>query len=134
MRNLILGLLATALVGAGLVAVPASAGAAPYPGSVRTTTIATGPAKFKQGHRPKTTAKVSAAGNARPVGQLKVRYQRKQGGFTATKTVKYKGKKVSFRGPKLKKRGKYVVRVQYRPKSDSVWTKSTDSYTFKVVK
>ena len=131
MRRAVTGLIVAAALALGSITV---AVADPYPGTVGTVADADGARKVHRGKKPTTKVRVRAAGNAKPVGRLKVTYSRVDGGFRATKTVKYSGKSVSFKGPRVKKRGKYKVLVRFDPKPESVFKKSRDSYRFKVVK
>lgn len=130
MKKLFVGLFATLLMGAGLVGVtPGSAVAAcPYTGCVTTSTDAGGPHRLASGHRPRTVVKVSAAGNPKPSGSLRVTYERVKGGFSETITKGYSGGVERFRGPVLKKEGRYTVTVKFVPGSNSVWKKSADGY------
>lgn len=133
MKSLVLGLLAALVVSLGLVTVPTAA-TEPYPGSVATSASASGPSTIQRGHRPTSKVLVRAAGNAKPVGKIRVSYVRTRGGFSASKNIRYYGEAVSFPGPSLTRRGKYRVSTTFVPKKGSVWQRSATSYTLKVIK
>lgn len=134
MRKWIFVLLVPVLVSAGLVAISPGVSAEPYPGTVETTPKSGGPDRVKKGKRPKTHVNVKTSGNAKPEGRLRVTYTRKAGGFKRTKTMPYEGGRVVFRGPKLKKPGKYFIKVTFLPAKDSVYKRSTRTYRIKVVR
>ncbi|MDP3894674.1 hypothetical protein [Nocardioides sp.] len=134
MKKILLAVLATALVAGGAASAPTAVAAEPYPGTVMTSTDAGGPRKMQAGKRPKSSVYVKTAGNGRAVGTIRVRYQHKASGTSRFKSVAYKGKRVTFFGPKLAKVGPWQIRAIFQPKSGSVWKTSRDSYSLKVIK
>ncbi len=134
MKRLIVGLLFAALSVCGLVAVSsAPAGADPYPGTVQTTVVVKHKKKVPVRHRIKIKVTVTAAGNAQPTGQVKIKVKRVGGGAKKFKrTVSYAGGTVKFRTGKLKRPGRYKVKVKYIPPAGSVFTPSKAISKFKV--
>jgi hypothetical protein len=134
MKKLIIGLFAAILMGSGLVAFTggSAVAACPYTGCVDTTTNASGDTSLERGDRPVTTVKVKTDGNATPKGDIKMIYQRVKGGFYRTKTVSYSGGKVEITGPRLKKLGRYTVTAKFIPNDNSVFARSSDSYSLRV--
>lgn len=134
MKKMLLAVLATVLLGGGAVSVPTATAAGEYPGTVPTATDAGGPHKAGYGKKPKSSVYIKTAGNGKPVGSIRVQYFHKASQTSRYKTVGYQGQRVTFFGPELRKVGGWQLRFAFRPKSDSVWKKSQDSYSLKVVK
>ena len=134
MKKTLTALLATAVLVGGAVGAPTTASAEEYPGTVATATDASGPHRMTVGKKPKSTVFIKTAGTGKPVGSVKVQYLHKASGTSRYKTVGYQGKKITFFGPALKKRGAWRLRFTFQPKSGSVWKSSRDSYSLNVVK
>jgi hypothetical protein len=134
MKKTLLAVLATALIGGGVVATPTIAAAEEYPGTVATATDAGGPRKMTAGKKPKSSVYVKTAGTGKPVGSIRAQYFHKASKTSRYKTVAYNGKRVTFFGPTLKRAGAWQLRFVFRPKAGSVWKSSKDSYSLKVVR
>lgn len=133
MKKILLAVLATVLIAGGAGNAPTMA-AEEYPGTVATSTDAGGPRQMQAGKSPKTSVYVKTAGNAKPVGTIRVRYFHKASETSRYKSVAYNGKRVTFFGPKLARVGNWQIQAVYQPKGGSVWKSSRDSYSLKVVK
>ena len=119
---------AALLICAGLVAGSTTAAqAAPYPGTVRTSTALSGKTVVKLGKRAVVKVKVSTAGTARPRGKVKLIVDPQRGGVTFSITKVYAGNSVTFRTPKLMKRGPYTLTAKYLPPPRSVFKRSSKS-------
>lgn len=133
MKKTLLAVLATVLVVGGGASAPTSA-ADEYPGTVTTATDVGGPRKMAVGKKPKSSVYVKSAGNAKPVGSIRVQYLHKASQKSRFTTVKYRGKRVTFFGPKLTRVGAWKVSALFRPQVGSVWKTSKDSYSLKVIR
>lgn len=136
MKKLIAAIATLALMTLGLVAVSGGAASAgtEYPGTVDTSTVASGN-NVKKGSRVKTKVNVTSASDAPEVGSVKITWKRVNGGFSKTITFEYAGGGAqTFTGPKLRKRGKYKGTAKYIPNDGSIFKSSSDTYTFKVVR
>lgn len=134
MKKLVAGAIGALMVSAGLVA---SAGIAahadPYPGTVDTTTTASAAKTVKKNRTANVCGKVEVTnGSGTPVGRLTISV--KGPNFSDSDKFGYAGGKVCFRTGKLKKTGKYTVKVSFDAKSGTVYKDSSDSTSFKVVK
>jgi hypothetical protein len=119
---------AALLICAGLVAGSTTAAQAdPYPGTVRTSTAISGKTVIKLGKRAVVKVRVSAAGNPRPRGKVKLTVDPQRGGVTFSLTKAYVGNRVTFRTPTLMKRGAYTLTAKYIPPSGSVFKPSSKS-------
>lgn len=133
MKRLIIGLFSAILMSTGLVAFAgSSATAAPYPGTVFTACDAGGGHRVHSGDSPHSWLRVKTAGNGTPRGSFTATYQLVHGDSAKSVTGKYKGGKKSFSGPKLGAEGRYQVRVNFHPRSGSVYKPCHDSYTLRV--
>lgn len=130
----VLAVLTTGLLAWGPVGAPAASAVEVYPGTVVTSTDAGGPRKVATGKRPKSSVYVKTAGTAKPVGSFRVQYFHKASKTSRYKTVGYQGKRVTFFGPPLRKRGTWQIRATFQPKPGSVWKSSRDSYSLKAIR
>ena len=134
MKKLLAAIVATALMGLGLVAVssqPASA-ACPYTACINTATSVRTPAQKRAGKSVPIKVIVTAPGNVVPRGTVKVevfRYGKKK----YTSNLPYAGGQITFVTQTLK-RGVHVVNVTFTPDPGSVWNASSASTTFKIKK
>lgn len=134
MKKIVLAVLATVLIGGGVVGTPTIAAAEEYPGTVATATDIGGPRKMTAGKKPKSSVYVKTAGTGKPVGSIRVQYFHKASKTSRFKTLAYNGKRITFFGPQLKRVGAWQVRAVFRPKAGSVWKSSKDSYSLTVVR
>ena len=136
----IIGLLSALLMAAGLVGFTsgsASADCTAYTGCVNTTTEVNAPNRdISQFNVARIRVRVSPnAGNAQPTGEVKVVVRRNRDGKVYYRETKaYEGGKVVFITLELTKRGKYTVTARYIPTNGSVFNRSTDTDTFRVVR
>ncbi|WP_139977444.1 Ig-like domain repeat protein [Nocardioides litoris] len=139
MKRLVLGLLATLLVAAGLVSAsstPASA-ACPYTNCIQTSLNSEGPRVIRQGKKATIKVGVRAAGNVYPTGTVRFTvYKKGQRGsiFQRTKNVSPAERYVSrtrFTTPRLSP-GTYTIRMRYTPTAGSVFKVSTNKRTLTV--
>ena len=134
MKKLLSAIIATALMGLGLVAVsaqPASA-ACPYTACINTATSVRTPATKRAGKSVPIKVIVVAPGNATPRGVVKVevfRYGKKK----YTSNLPYAGGQITFVTQTLKK-GIHVVNVTFTPDPGTVWNASSASTSFKIKK
>jgi hypothetical protein len=127
-KRLIAGIVAALLICAGLVAGSTTAAQAdPYPGTVRTSTSLSGKSVIRLGKRAVVKVKVSTAGNTRPRGKVRLIVKPRRGGATFSVTKMYVGNRVTFRTPKLKKRGAYTLTAKFLPPPRSVFRPSSSS-------
>lgn len=132
MKKLIIGLFASVLMSTGLVAFTGSSATAdPYPGTVATNCHASGQSLVRKNRAPKSKLRVSTAGNGTPMGSLRATYKRLPGSSKSV-TRGYPGGTKSFRGPRLRKAGRYKVTVKYLPSANSVFKPCRDSYRLRV--
>jgi hypothetical protein len=135
MKKLIVGLLASFMVAAGLVAfssTPATA-ACPYTACIATTTTAN--AAAVKVRRPATvTVRVKAArsGNTPVRGSLTVTVKRVGGGFSKVIRSSYTGSAKKVRTPRLNKKGRYTVVVRFTPARNSIYKASNGRDSFRV--
>ena len=135
MKKYFAGLLATLMMVAGLVAFSGgNATAAPYAGTVKTFTRIDAPNKVKRTHSARIGVRVTSDGNREPKGRVTITVTRSRSGYHFKDSVAYRGDKVYFRTTKLRKLGKYVVRVKFDRKPGSVFTDSDNTDSFKVVR
>ena len=128
--------IAAVMLAGGLVTFamsPASA-ACPYSGCVPTYTFIDNPNKVKRGQKAKICVRVGSDGNGRPVGSVSIRVVRSTGGFRYLDNKKYNDWKECFTTPKLKKRGKYVIRARFDRNPNSRWQDSGTVSNFRVVR
>jgi hypothetical protein len=138
MKKLIVGLLASFMVAAGLVAfssTPATA-ACPYTACIKTTTKVSVPAKIKVRRNATVSFRVAPArsGNAAVRGSVTVTVKRDGGGFSKVIRTSYTGGTKRVRTPRLTKTGRYGVRVVFTPARNSIYKASVGRDTFRVVK
>jgi hypothetical protein len=135
MKTLI-GLFTALLMAAGLVAVsspPASAACNSYSGCVKTTTKASAPSKVSKRRKATVCGSVKAvSSNATPRGNLRFTVTRNGGKYSFARTIPYGGGKMCVVTTKLRKPGRYTVRVAYLPQKNSIFNASSDSAGFKV--
>lgn len=134
MKKFITAILAAALMSFGLVGVSSGSATAacPYTGCIATETSISGPAVLKRGTHPKFRVAVETNGNAEPRGTIKLIIKRKAGGFYQARTAYYGGEPKVLVGPKLWKRGGYIVTAKFIPRPGSPWARSSDSLGLKV--
>jgi hypothetical protein len=134
MKKLFAAIIGAALMFSGLVSVAGSAHAAaePYPGSVKTRTIAEGLAT-KESHAAKVYVKVTSYGNGAPSGKLEFTFVHKRSGKADGFTRAYDAdaKRYTFHGLRP---GTYAVVVNFVPPEDSVYKPSTAKTRTKVRK
>ena len=119
MKKLIAGIIGTVLMASGLAATATSAdaAAAPYPGTVKTRTIAVG-LKAAKPHVAKVFVKVTSYGNGQPTGRLEFNFVKKANGKTYAFTRSYDGvHRYKFHGMQA---GTYAVVVNFIPPDSSV--------------
>ena len=133
MNRLVVGLLFAVLTVGGLVGIASpTATADPYPGTVQTHVVIKAKKKVAVGRRGKVKVSVTASGNARPTGTVRVVVRRIGGGYKLRLNVSYNGGTVKVKTSRLKKAGRYKVKVKYLPPAGSVFTKSKGQGVFKV--
>jgi hypothetical protein len=137
--KLVASLIATAaMTFSVLVAVPTTATAAPYPGTVATTCSFQVPGSVRKGHKLFVTYRVRASGNAHPSGVVKIRVYRvkRNGSFDFNRLASR-----SYTGPAFKttsvgtfkKKGKYATKIWFVPRRGSVYKSSHSAFhTFRV--
>ena len=125
MKRLIAGIVGTVLMASGLAAVTTStadAAQAPYPGTVKTRTIAVG-LKASKPHVAKVFVKVTSYGNGKPTGSLEFNFVKRANGKTYSFTRSYDGvHRYKFHGMQA---GTYAVVVNFIPPDNSVYKSST---------
>ena len=130
MKKLIVGLVATMMVTLGLVATSeVTATAAPYPGSVRTSTSAVGLGPF-QGRAKVFVRVISPSG--KPKGALNFTFVNRKSGKTFSFNRNYGGSPHTFSFGGLAK-GTYTVLVTFNPGSSSKWKASTSRTRVRVL-
>jgi hypothetical protein len=124
MKKLIASLFTALCMTVGLVAVSggAPANAAPYPGTVKTTTVVKAPAKVKHSHKDVKIKPVVRAGSTSPKGTVTMTVKL---GHKVIKKITRTYKAGRYFTVKLAKKGKYTVTVVFTPAKNSVWKKST---------
>ena len=134
MKKFVAGAVGAVMMSAGLVASAGTAAHAdPYPPTVATTTTAFVAKKVKQNRSANVCGTVTVtSGSGTPVGT--VTFKVKRGKFSLSKSFGYAGGKICYRTGKLKKTGKYKVKVIFDAKPGTVYKDSSDSASFKVVK
>ena len=140
MKKMIIGLFSAVLMAAGLVGLSGGAAQADctaYTGCVNTNTKVNAPNRdVAQNNVARIRVRVSpTAGNAQPVGEVKVKVRRNRDGKVYYRETKaYEGGKIVFISPELAKRGKYTVTARFIPMNGSVFNSSSDTDTFRVVR
>lgn len=121
MKKLIVGMIAAALMTTGLVAAGQTAAtAAPYPGTVATSTQAAG--VTTRAPRAKVFVKVTSP-EGRPSGRLTFTFVRAKGGTTYTFGRSYQKKASTYTFGGLKP-GRYTVLVSFVPPESSKYKPS----------
>lgn len=130
MKKLLAGILGAALITAGLVsASSAPSTAAPYPGTVKTRTIAVGIAS-KVSHQAKVYVKVTSYGSGAPKGHLELTFVHKKSGKVYSFSRSYDGAhKYKFNDLRP---GTYAVVVNFIPPDESVYKASSAKTRCKV--
>ena len=135
MQKFFASLIAAVVMTAGLVAFSGgTATAAPYTGTVPTSTRIDAPNTVKINRRATVGVKVTSNGNAEPKGRVTISVTRALGGYRFTDNRAYTGSRINFTTTKLRKLGKYIVRVKFDRKPGSVFMDSDNTDTFKVVR
>lgn len=139
MKKFFASILVAMLMAAGLVATTGGSAqaACPYTGCIATNTKVNAPNDDVARHNfARIRVRVKAPGsNAEPTGQIKVVVRRKADGEVYYRERKaYEGGKLVFITPKLHKLGKYFVVARFRPPANSVFTRSTGTDSFRVVR
>ncbi|WP_395690758.1 hypothetical protein [Nocardioides sp.] len=129
MKKFIIGLVATVMVAVGLVATSeVTASAAPYPGTVATSTSAVGLGPFR--HKAKVFVRV-ISNSGKPHGRLNFTFVNKKSGKVKSFSRQYGGGGHTYTFSPLKK-GKYGVLVTFMPRNGSKWKPSTGKTHVKV--
>jgi len=105
-----------------LVAVPAPATAAPYPGTVATRCSYAVPGAVKRNRQLRVAYRVAARGNARPSGTVYFAvYKATRRGlkFVRLAANRYTGPRIQFRSLGKFKKGQYYTRMAFRPGSQN---------------
>ena len=135
MQKFFASLIAAVVMTAGLVAFSGgTATAAPYTGTVATSTRIDAPNTVKVNRRATIGVKVTSDGNAEPKGRVTISVTRALGGYRVTDNRAYTGSRINFTTTKLRKLGKYIVRVKFDRKPGSVFMDSDNTDAFKVVR
>jgi hypothetical protein len=116
----------------GLAVSTAPAGAAPYPGTVKTFCHLS--VVDSSGSQVKLAVKVGSVGNGEPEGRATVTLDRKGSGGQSTQSTAYQGGRevLEFNG---RKPGKYTATLDFNSKpADSVYKNCSDSISFKVTR
>lgn len=137
LKKTLVTLLTTALMGAGLAGASSfstsAAAADPYVGTVPTLCDSGGPHGLARGKSPRSSLYIKPAGSGRPKGSVRVQYiHLPTDTVRGTRTLTYSGKRINFRGPKLKKPGRWLIRSTFSTPSRSVYQGCKDSYTLTV--
>lgn len=135
LKKIVLAVLSTVLVAGGLVPLASATASAaePYTGTIVTLCDASGQHRIESGRSARSSLYVKPAGNGKPKGAVLVQYIFKSTKkVIKTKNVSYSGRRVTFRSPKLTKRGRYVVRLTFKPGASSVFKGCKDSYSLTV--
>ncbi|WP_121256224.1 hypothetical protein [Nocardioides ferulae] len=136
MKKILAGTFATLMMGSGMVALtsaPATAG--PYTGTVETSTSIDAPAKVRKGAKARICVTVTAVdSDTRPKGRITVRAMHGTKGLQSLKTKDYRGSTTCLRTHRLKKIGKYTVRVHFDRKAGSIWKDSNQRVDMKVTR
>ncbi|MCW2846490.1 MAG: hypothetical protein JWR90_464 [Marmoricola sp.] len=123
-------LIATMALALGaLVAVPSTATAAPYPGTVATRVTYAAPGAVKRKRNFNVAVNVRASGNARPAGTVTFRVYKvgKNGGLSFNRSVSIRytgpyGRRVSL--GKFQKKGTFVTNATFYAANGSVYKDS----------
>ena len=122
MKRFIVGVLAAVMVAAGLVATSeVTASAAPYPGTVKTSTSAVGLGPFKG--KVKIYVRV-ISDSGKPKGTLNFTLVNRKSGKTVSFNRQYDGSAHTYKQGDVKK-GRYTVLVTFVPPDGSKWKPST---------
>lgn len=121
MKKLIVGMVATVMVAAGLVAASGtSASAAPYPGTVQTRTSAVGLGPFTG--KAKVYVRV-ISDSGKPKGTVNLTFVNRKSGASTSFNRDYGGSAKTYTFDVNK--GRYSVLVTFVPPDDSKWKPST---------
>ncbi|GGO79064.1 hypothetical protein [Nocardioides deserti] len=147
MKKLIIGLLASVLMAAGLVGATGTAanaeqcdryGVCVEPNADVKPKAGTNKKNVKPNQRPKFKMKLKAAGNATVTGDLKVVIRPKKVGNGGTAGAVYKARKdlngngaATIKGAKLKP-GVYIVTLKFIPNPNTPWRRVNRQYTLRV--
>lgn len=130
MKKLIVGMIAALLVMGGLVsATQTSASAAPYPGTVRTKTIAAG--VHARPHHAIIYVKVTSYGHGAPTGHVSFTFVNKSNGKVYTFDRAYSGSPAKYHFGGLSA-GTYAVSVVFTPPDGSKYKASAAKCGVKV--
>lgn len=138
LKKTLVTLLTTALMSAGLAGVSSFTTTAqgaddPYVGTVPTLCDSGGPHGLARGKSPRSSLYVKPAGSGRPKGAVQVQYiHLPTDTVRGTRSLTYSGKRINFRGPQLKKPGRWLIRLTFVTPSKSVYQGCKDSYTLTV--
>lgn len=136
MRKLVSGTAAAVMLTAGLAATSGSTATAvaPYPHSVPTATKVSAPDRIERGERLRFGVNVVTQGNADPKGRVLVVVKKLNSDIKWKDTAFFKGLKLRFVSPELKRRGKYIVKARFDAKAGSVWKDSDQIAAFRVTR
>ena len=133
MKKLFAGIIATFLMGAGLVGISGEAAqaACPYTGCVRTYTHVNASDTVRGGHS-RICVRVTTASGQEPKGQITIRVTKSVGSYRFIDSKRYNGPRTCFTTPRLRKPGKYVVGAFFDRKPGSPFKDSDNRTTFRV--
>ncbi|WP_395657299.1 hypothetical protein [Nocardioides sp.] len=134
MKRLIIGLIASVMMCAGLVGVSTGSASAscPYTGCVETNTKVTVPnAPVKKGKKAKVCVRVTTPGSGQPKGRVTATVDGP--GLHWSRTKQYKGGQVCFTTRKINKKGTYSARGIFSPYSSTPFGGSRGETSFQVV-
>ena len=135
MQKILASLIAAVVMTAGLVAFSGgTATAAPYTGTVETSTRIDAPNTVQRNRRATIGVRVTSDANRAPQGRVTITVTRAQGGYRFIDNKAYTGSRINFTTTKLRKLGKYIVRVKFDRKPGSVFQDSDNTDAFKVVR
>lgn len=138
MKKIVVGLLATIMMAAGLVVgsgVSAVAQGCPYGGCPTAYTYIDAPDRVVRDHRATICVKMGSQGNAeQPRGKITLRVTRAEGGYRLLRVEHYPGHEICFRTTKLRKLGDYLIKATFDRKPGTRWHDSDNHAEFRVVK
>lgn len=136
MKQFVAASVGALVLGGGLVAtVGTPAQADPYPGTFATTVTVSTPGKVKRTKRTTVCASVGVVGgNGIPSGTVTITVERNAGKYSQSLAFPYSGGQACLKTNKLKKIGGYTVRAAFSSPPKSVYSDSSNSNGFDVVK
>ncbi|WKN48035.1 hypothetical protein [Nocardioides sp. Arc9.136] len=132
MKKLILGLLASVLMAAGLVGTSGTAANAEqcdrYGVCVKPEATVVKDKQVEPGERPKVKLKLDSNGDAAVKGTARMILKKVGGKVVSNKTKKLKGGAATIQGPADLAPGKYKVTVKFIPNENTPWKRITRTY------